>query len=200
MLALLLRTGPLPDMEYPWMHPRFSEFPQALRSSLAHAQRFAETMQGAALLYNLMLAEAGKRDSVDDFRDRLAEWSEELQSRGGDIAAWNVGEFWRLASSVANIHHHTKTFVSHWLELRTWENAGNARENKAARSLINLREQQLKGPRARLTNPRALELWGGDSGTARLNYRWPTAHRLLADIVSAPGARSASKVELVDHA
>ena len=40
----------------------------------------------------------------------------------------------------------------------------------------------MKRGRARLTNRRALELWGGASGSGRLQYRWLTAKRLLRDI------------------
>ncbi len=58
-----------------------------------------------------------------------------------------------------------------------------AADDPSLRALIRHREQQLKGGRARLVNPRALELWGGESGTGRLVYRWPTAYRLVSDIV-----------------
>ena len=37
-------------------------------------------------------------------------------------------------------------------------------------------EQHLKGPLARLASQRALERWNGDSGSARLSYRWFTAN------------------------
>jgi len=59
MLWQLFRAGPLPDAEYPWLHPRFGDLPEELQSSLSHARCFAEVMHGAAILYNLMLAEAG---------------------------------------------------------------------------------------------------------------------------------------------
>ncbi len=188
MLALLLKPGYLPDVEYPWLHPRLGDFPADVRDALEHAQCFAETMQGAAMLYNLMLAEAGKRDTVGDFRERLAAWSEELRGRERELASWNLGRFWELASRIANVPSGTKTFVNQWLELRTWESASRACDDATARNLVRLREQQLKGARARLTNPRALEMWGGDSGTARLVYRWPTAYRLVSDIVEAVNA------------
>ena len=50
------------------------------------------------------------------------------------------------------------------------------------------REIQLKRARARLTNPRRLELWGGESGTGRLTYRWGPAKRILKDIFDRTGA------------
>ena len=48
--------------------------------------------------------------------------------------------------------------------------------------LVREREVQLKRGRARLTNPRRLELWGGRSGTGRMAYRWGATKVLLKDI------------------
>lgn len=200
MLALLFRSGELPDVAHPWMHPRFADFPLEVRHSLSHAQCFAEVMQGAAILYNLMLAEADKRDSVDVFRARLTAWSEELQGRERELRAWKVSDFWQLARSIANVDARTFKFVNHWLELTTWESPAKACEDKTARALIKMREQR-KGPRARLDNPRALELWGGDSGTGRLVYRWPTGRRLVGDILDGLERRtSATTADEVTHA
>ncbi|MBC7052265.1 hypothetical protein G6O46_24970, partial [Salmonella enterica subsp. enterica serovar Enteritidis] len=52
MLATVLRMKELSDVPFAWMHPRLADFAPKLRSSLLHAQCFAETMQGGALLYN----------------------------------------------------------------------------------------------------------------------------------------------------
>ena len=57
-----------------------------------HAQRFSEAMHGAALLYNLVLAEATKDDEAASMRYRAAldVW------RGLDCAQWDVDDFWPL--------------------------------------------------------------------------------------------------------
>jgi hypothetical protein len=155
-------------------------------------------MQGAVLLYNLMLAEADKRDSVDEFRARIGEWGAELQGHAREIAEWNLDDFWALSTKTANVHPQTRAFVNQWLELRAWQDAKAACDSSAARSFIKAREQRLKGPRARLTNARALELWGGESGTARLNYRWPTAYRILTDILEPLTAGGKQSQEVLD--
>ena len=186
LLALLFRN-PLPDVAFAWQHPALASFPDAVRVALHHAECFAETMQGAALLYNLMLAQADARDTVDAFRQRLGEWCDELGARSRELATWKVAEFWAFVRSIANASDSTMRFVNHWLELRPWESHARACDDAAARSLVTAREQQLKGPRARLSNPRARELWGGESGTARLSFRWPTAYRLVADIMTGLG-------------
>lgn len=183
MLWQLLRNGPLPDAEYPWLHPRFGDLPGSLQHSLSHAQCFAEVMHGAAILYNLMLAEAGNRESVDHFRALLRDWALEMREREREIRAWRLNDFWSLAQAHANVRRPTHDFVNKWVELGTWASDERACDDKLARSLIKTREQQLKGGRARLVNARALELWGGESGTRRLVYRWPTAHRLVSDIL-----------------
>jgi hypothetical protein len=158
-----------------------------MRAALHHAQCFAETMQGAALLYNLLLAEADKRETADAFRQRLGDWCDELGARSRDLATWKLPEFWAFVRSKGNVSDATMRFVNHWLELRPWESRSRVCDDGTARQLIQMREQRLKGPRARLSNPRALEVWGGASGTRRLSFRWEAAHRLVADVVAGLG-------------
>jgi hypothetical protein len=57
-----------------------------------------------------------------------------------------------------------------------------------------LRERALKGSRARLGNPRALELWNGGSGLDQMNYRWAVTTRIINDIHAglAEGGNDAS--------
>ena len=51
------------------------------------------------------------------------------------------------------------------------------------RRLIASRERQLKGGRARLASPSALDAWTGSAGFVALDYRWRVARRLLTDIL-----------------
>jgi hypothetical protein len=60
-------------------------------------------------------------------------------------------------------------------------------DDGGARELIAHRERSLKGPRARLVNPSALNAWSGASALAQLQYNWPIARRILDDIQA--GAR-----------
>ena len=76
----------------------------------------------------------------------------------------------------------TRAFVESWIEgLRTDDRHAVA-EDSAARTLVRNREVQLKGARARFRDPRRLELWGGESGTWRMSYRWGATKRILKDI------------------
>ena len=55
-----------------------------------------------------------------------------------------------------------------------------------ARELITDREHRLKRGRARIGNPRALELWNGAAGTAQLDYRWSRPVKVLLNDILKP--------------
>ena len=81
-----------------------------------------------------------------------------------------------------------RIFAEHWVEnMKRNRLEKIVRGNSLARSLVREREVQLKGGRSRLTNPRHLELWGGRSGTDRMNYRWGITKVLLQDIFDGLG-------------
>jgi hypothetical protein len=191
LFGFLVRSGRSLEGDFAWAHPQYAEFPSHMRVQLEHARMFAETMQGAALLYNLMLSEelpAGDRreELAQHYSSRLSDWCSEVQNREGFLARWDRGEFWALAHQIANVRTATQRFVDSWLDLEPWRSMDVVANGTATRTLIRDRELRLKGKaRARLGNPRALENWGGEAGTARLTYRWEAAKRILADIYAA---------------
>ena len=64
MLAYLLDSDiPSESVRFPWEHPICPDLPESLREKIFHARNFSEVIYGAALLYNLMLAEKAR-----DFR------------------------------------------------------------------------------------------------------------------------------------
>lgn len=194
LLAFLARRGRPADVDLAWQHPQLGEFPAAVREALSHAQLLAETMHGAAWLYNVMLAEerakaTGRKEPVEEFRAALSDWAQELAGRGRAIDTWDRGAFWQLVRLHGNVSRTTEAFVEGWCRLAPWDRGDGGADDKAARELVRHRERQLKGARARLGNPRALELWGGQSGTGRLDYRFRAASRLISDIYLALGRR-----------
>lgn len=194
LLSFLARRGRPADVDFAWEHPQFGEFPAAVREALSHAQLLAETMQGAAWLYNVLLAEeraksTGRKEPIEAFRAALEEWAREIAGRRRAIDGWDRGAFWQLIRQQATVSRATEAFVEGWCRLAPWERRDGGADDKAARELVRHREHQLKGPRARLGNPRALEIWGGQSGTGRLEYRFRAASRLMADIYTALGRR-----------
>lgn len=186
LLAFLVdHSRPFEEVDFPWQHPQFGEFPDHSREQLGHARNFSEVIHGAALLYNLMLAELDEAEGwVEDYTARLMEWAGQLEARRRWLADWDRGDFWNaVRSRGAHIPLRIQRFVDRWLDLALSPGtAGAIASNEAARELIRERERSLKGERARLFSRRALEMWNGEAGTARLDYRWSVARTIVLDI------------------
>jgi hypothetical protein len=112
-----------------------------------------------------MLAEKVNNDElVDSYKEDLKKWTSEITARKKILVHWDRAEFWSIAASAAHIYAGTRWFVDAWLHLLLDRgNISNPGTDKQTRSLIESREQQLKGGRARLGNQRYLELWSGAS-------------------------------------
>lgn len=176
LLAHFVHLARLPDdARFPWEHVPPTELPRMLGEELGHARNFSEYMHGSSLLYNLMLAqEKGAEDLVEEYEAALAEWLESVKQRSNELMNWNRARFWALlAGWQARVPPPTYHFVETWIS-----DTGKARRiedilrNRNVRELIRLRESFLKKARARLGNPRALDLWNGRSGVGQLDYRW----------------------------
>jgi len=187
LLAFLVDRAAPAEVPFVWMHPELAQFPQRLRLQVEHARKFSEVMHGAALLYNLMLGEkSGREDEVTKYRDKLAEWSENIQSRKAALTRWDRRDFWgTVVSEGARIPLRTRHFVDRWINLvLESEDVAALSTDEMARSLIYDREVALKQNRARLQNQRALELWSGAAGAGQLDYRWSAVvNRIVNDIL-----------------
>ncbi len=182
-----LVNHPLDDNNpaFPWEHVDAARVPAANREELMHARNFAEVMHGSALLYNLMAAEKRKnREWTAKYEVEFADWAALMRSRRTEINAWSIPGFWSLVQGTgARIAPATRAFVTMWFERVIGKSAAAIEGSKEARALIIARERQLKGNLARLTNPRALDHWGGASSSERLTYRWNRPVKaILADI------------------
>jgi hypothetical protein len=164
-----------------WAHPGRAGWSAANRALVAHAERFSALMQGAALLYNLMLSERiAAADRVEGYRARLAVWAEEMAATPTE--GWDLGALWAACLDAGyRVTPQTMRFVAEWRTL-----AGPAiADDAAARAAVERREMRLKGAKSRFRNAAALARWGGDSGTGRLGFRWPVAVRHLQDLADA---------------
>lgn len=186
LLAFLLEGDEAPaEVSFPWELPGLAQFPSLLYEQLAHARNFSETTHGAALLYNLILAElTGREDLIAHYRDWLGGWAAELHARRAELLAWDLTRFWQLASAAgARITPQTKRFVEAWIsEVRQPGRAPDVAESRPLRQLVSQREMALKRKLSRIENPRARELWTGQSGAGRLTFRWGQSRRILTDI------------------
>ncbi len=196
LFAFLVDRGyPTESTPFPWEHPQFAEFSPAIREQLDHARNFSEVIHGAALLYNFLLAEKqAAKELVDDYKERLAEWAALLKERQATLAGWDRQRFWEIvASGNPRVPKLTRVFVDAWLDLALSPKiARQMAASDDARRLIHERERFLKRGLARLDNQRALELWNGAAGIARLDYRWGIARRMLLDIYNGPAEGEAN--------
>lgn len=184
-LAFLVELG-LGDVEteFPWEHPWADETPDNVRTVLNHAENFSLCLHGAALLYNLMLAEKRQwTERIERYRAALAQWQGRMAQRADAINDWDRSDFWAtVAAENPHVALGARRFINSWLDLVLASDPALVADDSQARRLVEAREVQLKRGLARLTNPRALELWGGSAGASRLNFRWPNVQTILRDI------------------
>lgn len=171
-----------------WNLSFVNNLPKKLRKNIIHARNFSLIIQSASLYYNFMLARVQEsQELIDRYNDKLDEWVKTILPYWDDISRWykNLDNFWNSRPLIENkIPHKTCSFVEQWFKIVFNSNLDDLKDNKEAQELIKDRERKLKGARARLHNPRALEMWGGKSGTALLDYRWDTVKTIIIDIVN----------------
>lgn len=187
MLAYLVDRGRETEgVEFPWQHPQYARLPEHIREQLDHGRLFSEAIHGAALLYNLMLAEkSGRGKLILDYSEQFRDWGRLVGERRAALAGWDRGRFWEIVTSGgADVKLPTQTFIDRWVDLCLQSRGvGRAADSTTMRSLIGDRERALKRSQSRLDNHRALELWSGAAGTSRLSYRWPKAELIITDIL-----------------
>jgi hypothetical protein len=197
MLAYLLKFELASEpVRFPWDHPICPDLPEAIQERLLHARNFSEVIYGAALLYNLMLAEKAIESGLQDlesvksrFEDELMIWSNHIQLRRDELSRWDYQErFWEVVSHQgARPTRRTLQFVKEWVQMALSQIQDRIiSENDSARKLIYERERLLKGNLARLDNPEALARWSRDPKTkmaGRIRYRWHPAETIISDIL-----------------
>ena len=190
LLQFLVAKGNRPEVtaRYAWEDPDAAVATGRVSNALDEARRFAVAMHGAALLYNVLLAErAGKlgisehEQRRDHYAEQLEEWCREVES--SDLGSWDLNQLWTLVTEQERpAAARTLSFVTDWVALTLKRISHGLADDPHARALIMNREVFQKGSQARLRNDRLMRQWGGASGSARLNFRWPVVMRLLDDI------------------
>lgn len=186
---LVMRGKRHQDSKYAWGDPEAAEAEGPVRDALEEARRFSVAMHGAALLYNLLLAEraeelglAGHDGRRDRYTTRLDEWQEDFQAI--NPGAWDLNGLWGLVAVQGRpAALATRSFVCEWVELARAGTGTRLADDSNARRLIRQREHVQKRGQARLSNDRLMRQWGGASGSDRLSFRWPVVRRILNEIV-----------------
>lgn len=196
-LARLVSSRETADAAHLWDHPAAENVPGELKAEIERSRCFAETIHGAALLYNYMLAEKrGDTSGMEKFSGRIETWAELIETRRGEITSWAAGlnMLWSTPPLLyRRIHPFTKKFIENWTNAAVNKGGySNITGSREGRELLLNRELMLKNRRARLRYPRALELWSGDSGSGMLDYRWHTVKTIAADIVSGLAGEEAA--------
>ncbi len=187
MFAWLLAHNEDATADAIWRHPAAGSFPAQLARAVEHGRRLHTVTHGAALLYNLLLAERLENaELVDRYREALQDWVVEVDAERA-LDAWDRHDLWVfLFERNPRLRTATRAFVDSWIDGIT-RNPDGVAYDSALRELIRAREWQLKGNRSRLQNRAALDNWNGSSGLARLDYRWRVSQRLLQDIYAGLG-------------
>ncbi len=190
LLAHLTVERPSAESPAPWADPAALTAEGDARAALDDARAFSALMHGAQLLYNLLLAEQYQEscfdrltDPAEKFRDRLAQWSDDLPSMV-DLTTWNLDALLARVELQRGspINLQSRRFVQGWRGLLLQTGNTALADNTAARAFMAKRERQHKGAQARLGNHSRLASWGGSSGAGALVYRWPQVRSILLDI------------------
>lgn len=185
------KRRPTPGSFAPWADPTATDAPAELQSLLRHAELFSLSMHGAALLYNLLVAEryetAGltrHEGMAESYTEALAEWADAVD-QNRRLAEWDRQAMWEHAITqnprIAG-NGSLRQFVNRWLDAVCGGRAATVAASPDLRGLVAQRERSVKKAQSRLVNDKLLQTWSGASGSRRLTYRWSQVKRLLTDI------------------
>lgn len=191
---VLERPLPKSSARFVWDLEMVGDAPGPLPRQLAHAQCFSEVRQGAAILYNLLLARmTPPKVQVEEKCEALwTEWLGVMAARRDAHTKWPLQDLWQLLDEQQRpIKARTRQFVEQWHEIVVQGRPEDALASPAVHQLIRRREGAIKGALARFDNPRAREMWRGESGLGQLDYRWSNAEVLISDIQEGLGVAGA---------
>jgi hypothetical protein len=181
-----------------WEHESATAFPGPLRRIVNHARAFSLCVWGGAIAYGLSVAKLKKTDSelVVQIRSTLQRWSEAMDRERPMLESWDRTDFWSLVRTLnPRLPSPTQQFAERWLSIVLQPDLTPATlESPEVGALLKSREEQLKGPRARLIreNRRGRDLWQGGADIASMDYRWGQSRVILNDILRGLMAGDAS--------
>lgn len=187
LLAYLAQEGGSQLAEDFWEEPVALEAPDNIPETVELARRFSQHVEGASLLYNLMLAEArqavqpseGDEERLENYRAELSEWAADEQEED----PFQTDTLWAFVVKHGGVvREPQRRFVEGWSAAVNDHGANAVGDLPELRRLIRRREIGLKGPRARLTNQGRLLDWSGRTGTGRMRFRWSNVRQLLIDL------------------
>ena len=189
LAALVRHEVPIDNAMFPWSHTPASAWPARVARNLTLAKHFSETMHGAALIYNLMLArETQNNDLIDDYLTSLKAWSDLVEAESKAFQEWDQSRLLIALASVGRVPSRTTlSFIETWhrfvvTQLDAHKAPADLADHSGALEFIRAREWEMKGRRARLGNPARRASWSGVSGADQLDYRWRIVQTHLRDL------------------
>lgn len=185
LLAWLSREGSKHPAESFWEDPDALRAPGSIHEVLDLARRFSLHVEGAPLVYNLLLAErrhaeqGTDADNIEAYRDEMARWAAAEEAE----PAFDPNELWVFLARIgARVPESQHSFVEEWSNRVAELGAGRLADDGTIRDRIERRELELKGGRARLANSGRLLDWSGSAGVGRMDFRWFRVRQLIADL------------------
>ena len=188
LLTDLLAKPEKISISAPWEHPNLGQFRADQRALLQHGRMFSSVANGAAILYNMLLAELiDDEEKIESIGNAAEEWLESFLANEADVQAWasRMTDFWANVEGRGHeIHPRAQQFVEQWVAvlLVHRELVFDARD---ARRLVREREIEKKKANSRFTNTRVRDQWGGSSGLQPMVYRWPLVQSYVSDMAAA---------------
>lgn len=189
----LLGLPEVAEFRYPWDAP----CPDSLKPAVAHARMLSMLSKGATLQYYDMLLEKCRQtdlpDGSHDMADAFSLWWDRTH---GDLARWNIEEFFIQASAMNAIRGNDSAFLRQYLHACIEARDGESLlRSPSVRNLIAQREWYKKRHKSRLRQIEYLKRWtpvspermgSGDSDSIRywLNYRSNIGRTFVQDIVT----------------
>ena len=186
LLAWLAREGSdAPSDGCFWDDGAATRAPADLGHTIERARRFSLHVEGMPLLYNLLLAgrrhseHGGDEEPIEQYRQEIDEWA----AKEAVENFYDPGELWTFAASCqVRVPRMQRHFVEAWSTRLSDIGPAAIADDRGLRTLIESRERQLKGPRARLHDPARLLDWSGRVGVGRMNFRWHRVRQMLLDL------------------
>ncbi len=150
---------------------------ESLRHLVGHARDFWTLLEGAHILYNCLLQEAGfgTPELREAFEGEWAEWRSRMQD---SVVPWDPLFLWSLTQHHGSlVREPTRRFVDAWID----EARRGAPSRSRCADLVRQQERFNKGARARL-RPGHVEAVNQRIGFDGLNYRLPQVRQLVSDI------------------
>ena len=187
LLAWLAHKGSEQLAEVFWEDPAVLSAGEPILKLVELARRFSLHVEGLPLVYNLMLAElrferqheSGDEELIARYRAGLDEWAER-EAREAPFLPQALWHF--MAHSRSRLTSPLQRFVEAWTARLAEIDPDAVAGDTAITHLVRVREQKLKGGRARFTNHNRLLDWSGGVGLGRLSYRWFRVRQLLIDL------------------